>query len=238
MKAVLGIDTASETSGVAVSREGRVLVETVLLSPSRHAERLLEVVQTVLQLAALPLEDLGLVAVTHGPGSFTGLRVGVATAKGLALSLGLPTVGVSSLAAMARGCSPFPGLVVPVLDARKGQVYCAAFDGATGLAAVEEGARAPEAFARELAARGRPCLFSGSGLTAYRSVFEDVLREGFHEAQDSRWAIPPSQVALLGERKWQAGVAVGAARLTPVYLRPSEAEAARRARSAPQGARV
>lgn len=227
MKAILGIDTASDTAGVAVCDGGRVRSELVETCPGRQAERLLALIDQALEAAGVGRSDLGLVAVTRGPGSFTGLRVGVATAKGIAFALGLPVAGVSSLEALARGAAPFPGLVAPVFDARKRQIYAAAFDGLTGRAVVGEGARDPAAFAADLAARNAPCLLLGSGLGPYASIFSGALGDRFLPAAEARWRIPPSQVALLGRAAWEAGLAVDPARLTPVYLRLSEAEAKR-----------
>ncbi|MHB8765940.1 MAG: tRNA (adenosine(37)-N6)-threonylcarbamoyltransferase complex dimerization subunit type 1 TsaB, partial [Deferrisomatales bacterium] len=131
MRALLAIDTADLSAGVAVAVDGEVRAEVCQPSRFRHAERLFLLIEAALAAAGAEKQHLACVAVTRGPGSFTGLRVGVATAKGLALALGIPVVGVSTLRALARGASPFPGLVVPVLDARKRQVYAAAYDGRT-----------------------------------------------------------------------------------------------------------
>ncbi|NTU60126.1 MAG: tRNA (adenosine(37)-N6)-threonylcarbamoyltransferase complex dimerization subunit type 1 TsaB, partial [Deltaproteobacteria bacterium] len=140
---LLAIDTAAETAGVAVAVDGEVRSEAVEASATEHSRRLFRLVDAVLEGAGLGKADLTHVAVTLGPGSFTGLRVGLATAKGIAYALGLPLAGVSSLAALRSGSAPFPGTIAPALDARKRQVYGAAWDGLTGEVRVPEGAWDP-----------------------------------------------------------------------------------------------
>lgn len=172
--------------------------------------------------------DLSCIAVTRGPGSFTGLRVGVATAKGLAYGLGVPLAGVSTLEALARGAAPFDGAVAPMLDARKSQVYAAAWDGQSGECLLPEGVWNPPALAAELARLSGPVLALGSGLGTYGAIFREVLGVRLFAADPSRWPIPPRQVALLGWRELGAGQAVDPALLLPVYFRLSEAEERKR----------
>ncbi|MBI5441551.1 MAG: tRNA (adenosine(37)-N6)-threonylcarbamoyltransferase complex dimerization subunit type 1 TsaB [Deltaproteobacteria bacterium] len=233
MRAVLALDTAGETAGAALAVDGVLKAEVVEASASRHSQRLFRLVDGVLEGAGLKPRSLGCVAVSRGPGSFTGLRVGVATAKGIAFALGLPAVGVSTLEALARGAMPFPGVIVPLLDARKQQVYAAAWDGRTGARLLPEAARNPERFAAELAglAEAGSCLLLGSGLSPYADRFREALGDRFLPAPPARWPIPPGQVALLGDRDFLAGNAVEPARLVPVYHRLSEAEERKGARA-------
>ncbi|GAB4260862.1 MAG: tRNA (adenosine(37)-N6)-threonylcarbamoyltransferase complex dimerization subunit type 1 TsaB [Deferrisomatales bacterium] len=225
---VLALDTAGETAGAAVAVDGVVRAQCVAASASRHAERVMGLVEAVLAGAGVGKDALSCVAVSRGPGSFTGLRVGVATAKGLAVGLGLPAVGISTLRALAEGARPFPGRVVPVLDAKKRQVYGAAFDGISGEVVQEEGAWDPEALARGLAEGPAPCLFLGSGLRPYREVFAEALGSRFLAAPPERWAVPPAQIARLGHEEFVSGGAMEPALLLPVYHRRSEAEEKRR----------
>ncbi|MDW7710122.1 MAG: tRNA (adenosine(37)-N6)-threonylcarbamoyltransferase complex dimerization subunit type 1 TsaB [Deferrisomatales bacterium] len=227
---LLALDTADGTAGVALLVEGRVVAELVEASAYRHSERLFALVDEALAGAGIGPGELGGVAVTVGPGSFTGLRVGLATAKGMAFALGLPAAGVSTLEALARGAMPFPGWVVPALDARKGQVYGAAYHGRSGACGVLPGAWLPRELADRARELGGPFLALGSGLGPYRAVFEEALGEGLCCAPPSRWHISPAQVALLGERAFREGRASPPAALAPVYLRRSEAEEARERR--------
>lgn len=230
MTALLALDTAAETAGVAVLVDGAVRAEVVEASATQHSRRLFRMIEAALAGADVAKADLGCVAVTRGPGSFTGLRVGVATAKGLAYALGVPLAGVSTLEAMARGAAPFPGAVAPLLDARKGQVYGAAWDGLTGAPLVAEGVWDPAAFAAELARLAGPVLALGSGLGTYASLVADALGERLLPAPPDRWHVPPRQVALLGERERAEGRAADPALLVPLYHRLSEAEEKKKAR--------
>ncbi len=124
---VLGIDTSTEMGSVAVVVDGVVVAELVARVREKHGETLLPHVAHVLELAGVALADLNLVAVGVGPGSFTGLRIGLATAKGLAVGRGMPVVGVPSLRALARGLPLVRGVVAPMLDAHKGEVYVALY---------------------------------------------------------------------------------------------------------------
>lgn len=232
MGALLAIDTADATAGVALLVDGRLAAEFVEVSAYRHSERLFSLVDEALAGAGVGRRELGAVAVTVGPGSFTGLRVGLATAKGIAFALKRPLAGVSTLEALARGAMPFPGLVVPLLDARKRQVYGAAYRGRDGAVAVHPAAWSPcELAGRVQAAAGASggghVLALGSGLGPYRAVFEEALGEALACAPPSRWHVLPGQVALLGEEALRDGRAGDPAALTPLYLRRSEAEEAK-----------
>lgn len=233
MSVVLALDTAADTVGAAlavVSAAGAAAVraELVEASPTQHSRRVLQVIDAVLDGAGVAKGDISCVAVTRGPGSFTGLRVGVATAKGLAYALGVPVVGVSTLEALASRALPFPGVVASLLDARKHQLYGAAWDGQTGALLVAEGAWDPPALAAELARFTRPVLALGSGLGTYGPLLREALGERLLATDPSRWPIPPRQVALLGVRELEAGRAVDPALFVPVYCRLSEAEEKKR----------
>lgn len=225
---LLAIDTAAETVGVAVAVGGEVRAEIVEASATEHSRRLFRLVDAVLGGADLRKTDLTHVGVTVGPGSFTGLRVGLATAKGIAYALNIPLAGVSSLCAMAGGSAPFPGTVVPILDARKRQVYGGAWDGMTREVRIPEGVWDPAVFVRELSRIPGLALVLGSGLGTYRAVFQEALGDRLVEAAQSRWHIPPRQVALLAYGEAEAGRAVAPALLAPVYHRLSEAEERKR----------
>lgn len=128
---VLGVDSAAKTAGVALLRHqsgqpDSLLYESYLSAVATHSENLLCMVDDALRACRLTAADLGLLAVCAGPGSFTGLRIGMALVKGLAAARGTPCVPVSTLRALAAGCAA-EGLVAPAMDARRGEVYTAAF---------------------------------------------------------------------------------------------------------------
>ncbi|MBE0616380.1 MAG: tRNA (adenosine(37)-N6)-threonylcarbamoyltransferase complex dimerization subunit type 1 TsaB [Proteobacteria bacterium] len=227
MSAFLAIDTADRTVGVALLVSGQVVAEYIETSAYRHSERLFALIDEALLGAGLARDDLTAVAVTTGPGSFTGLRVGLATAKGLAFALGLPIVGISTLEALAWGAMPFPGTILPILDARKRQVYAAAFEGLDGEVLLPLRAWDPGELAARAAACVPPVLALGSGLGPYRSVLEEVLGNRLLCASQLRWQVPPGQVALLAARAVRAGRGLSPEAVVPAYLRRSEAEEAK-----------
>jgi tRNA threonylcarbamoyladenosine biosynthesis protein TsaB len=123
---VLSIDTSSPTLKVGVYRE-RLLASSVLEPPVTHAETIVPAIENALRAAGIGNTELGLIAVAGGPGSFTGLRIGIATAKGMSLGLGIPMVLVPTLDVYGMAWRELAGIVVPVLDARKHRIYCARY---------------------------------------------------------------------------------------------------------------
>ncbi len=170
---VLGLDTANGACSAAVVRDGAALAALSEPMTRGHQERLAPLVREVMAAAGVAFTDLDRIGVTVGPGSFTGLRVGLAFAKGLALALGKPCIGVGSLEALAAS-QPGPGLTAAVIDAKRGQVYLQLFDGGAAL-------MAPDALPVEVAAariaelwRGGPARLVGSGAALLVGVAADI----------------------------------------------------------------
>ena len=137
---ILAIDTSTRVSSVALVEDGRVVAELNQDTRLTHSERLMPQIKQLLDIAEKTTRDLSAIAVSIGPGSFTGLRIGMATAKTMAYALGIPVVGVPTLDALAWNC-PLDGVhLVPMLDAQKGNVYTARYRFAGGEMIVEEGA--------------------------------------------------------------------------------------------------
>ncbi len=127
--AVLAIDTSTVVAATAVVKGGAVLSELTWAVPRSHSERILPAVDEVVRMAGLSIRDISLVAVTLGPGSFTGLRIGISLAKGLAEGLNVRVAGVSTLHLLAMQSRLHRGLIIPVLCAQRGQYYAALFEG-------------------------------------------------------------------------------------------------------------
>jgi tRNA threonylcarbamoyladenosine biosynthesis protein TsaB len=229
----LGIETATSIASVGIVVADQVVTECASPNGSSHARTLLPLIDTALAGAGIALRDLDLLAVSIGPGSFTGLRIGLSVAKGLALATALPVVGVPTLDAYAYGAGPRPGLLCPVLDARKGEVYASAFrwQASEPECVMAPAAVTPERFA---AAVHAPCTLFGDGVDAYGELWRRALGEA---AELIRFAqLPPSGAVVA-----RLGIARAAARgtdditdLEPSYCRRSEAEltTARRGASA------
>jgi tRNA threonylcarbamoyladenosine biosynthesis protein TsaB len=224
---VLGIETSTKQGGVAIIGADRVVCETVLNVEVTHSERLLPAVDRALDEARTTLEGLGGIAVSIGPGSFTGLRIGLSTAKGLAYATGLPLVGVPTLEAMAWALPAARWQVCPVLDARKQEVYAALFrhepEGLRRM--MDDAAMAPEDLCRLIR---NPTLFLGDGVDAYGALFRERLGERVLLPPLASRGARPACVAELGRRRLLRGERDAPDTLVPRYLRPSEAELRRR----------
>jgi len=127
-QSVLCIETSSQLCSVAICIDGIVLANEVFEEPNAHAHILFTLVESCLLKAALVKSDLAAIAVSEGPGSYTGLRIGVAAAKGFCQALNIPLIGVSSLATLAQAAQTDCDFIVPMLDARRNEVYTAVFD--------------------------------------------------------------------------------------------------------------
>lgn len=217
---VLAVETSTLAGGVALLDGQRVRGEYVLDVSATHSERLMPAVDRVLADAGWAPADLQGLAVAVGPGSFTGLRIGLSAVKGLALALGIPIAAVPTLDALAASL-PFAALpVCPVLDARKGEVYCCLYrwDGAAMRREWEYLALTPAGLAARLT---EPVILLGDAAAAISSHHARL-------APPPRRVPSPASVGLLGLARLIAGQTVLAADLVPIYLRPSEAELRRR----------
>jgi tRNA threonylcarbamoyladenosine biosynthesis protein TsaB len=187
----------------------------------------LPAVDRALGEARITLDALGGIAVSIGPGSFTGLRIGLSTAKGLAYATGLPLVGVPTLEAMAWALPAARWQICPVLDARKQEVYAALFrheaDGLRRIA--EDAAMAPEELCRLIR---NPTLFLGDGVEPYGALFRERLGDKMLCPPLASRGARPACVAELGRQRLLRGERDAPETLTPAYLRPSEAELRRR----------
>lgn len=219
---LLALETATLAGGAALIEEGRLVGESRLNIALTHSERLMAVVDRLLQDCGWDVASLDALAVSVGPGSFTGLRVGVATAKGLALALEIPVAPVPTLDALAATLPFADAAVCPLLAARRDEVYCALYHW-TGAAMERHGdylALPPEAAVARLEA---PVIVLGDGVAACRP-FLARLGGGAREADPVHSLPSPAAVGALGHAMLAAGGGIPAERLAPLYLRPSEAE--------------
>lgn len=217
---VLAVDTSTMAGGVALLEDDRVVGESLLDVRTTHSERLMIAVDRALADVGWRAESVDGLAAAVGPGSFTGLRIGLAVIKGLALALGRPIAAVPTLDAMAAALPWASRPVCPVLHARKGEVFTCLYrwDGLTMRREWDYVALSPEALAARL---GEPVIGVGDGaalVPSSRMTLAPPMRRG----------APAAVVAWLGAERLRRGETVGAADLVPLYLRPSEAELKRR----------
>jgi len=220
---ILSIDTATSVTGAAIVDENELLAVSCLNVGKTHSQRFLPMVYAMLEGAELRLDDVDALAVTVGPGSFTGLRIGIATAKALCHVLNKPVAPVLTLDALAYQGRGLADWICPVLDARKNEVYCALYDGA-GERIQAPDALAPDALAAQLAVRPGKILFLGDGAVPSQEILQNALGERYQLMPPEKRLFMADAAARLGLEKILAGEGVSAEALEPFYLRVSEAE--------------
>ncbi len=225
---VLGIETSGDLCGCAVAEDGRFVGQMVADVPGMHVEKLVHLIGNLLQEISVGIGGLDGVAVSLGPGSFTGLRIGLGTAKGICFGSGLPLAGVPTLDAMAETACPWDGRIVPVRDARRGEIYTATYRSSGGSVERTSDYRAltPEEVAEEIAelARGGNTLVTGDALDRYGEMLRGVLPGEVTFLPRERRMPSPAVVAAIGVRLLGEGKTLDLGSSEPMYLRPSEAE--------------
>ncbi|MDR2713059.1 MAG: tRNA (adenosine(37)-N6)-threonylcarbamoyltransferase complex dimerization subunit type 1 TsaB [Clostridiales bacterium] len=218
---VLAIDTATSSAGAAVADEQGIIASFGLNVGKTHSQRFLPLLESLLNAAETPLQEMTALAVTVGPGSFTGLRIGLATVKAWGQALKLPLVPITTLEAIARA-NLTDGLVCPVFDARKNEAYCSLFRGSEQLWP-NLALNLPQ-LAHALADYPEPIIFAGDAAGLYQDFFREALGERFVLAQEERRLFLAPAAAILGRERYLAGNITNAEEIKPLYLRQSEAE--------------
>ena len=219
---ILALETATLAGGAALLDGDTVIAETRSNIALTHSERVLAAVDRVLRDARWTVRDLEGLAVSIGPGSFTGLRVGLATVKGLGFALSLPVAGVPTLDALAATLPFADAPVAPLLDARKGEVYLSLYRwNGTGMARqCDYLALSPEAAVARLTP---PVIVLGDGVAPCRRYLAS-LGEGAQVAPPAQRLPSPAVVGQIGHALLAAGAGRAAEEVSALYLRPSEAE--------------
>lgn len=226
---ILAVDTSGPVAGCAVMRDGKIAYTAAIRVGLTHSQTILPAVDAALRAVDMRAEDMDVFAAVTGPGSFTGVRIGVCMVKGFAHAVNKPCCAVNALEALAMNAAGFDGLVCPILDARRGQVYCAAFDMSSGrpVRALEDAALPLAEFLQRLP-KDRRLAFAGDGVPVHGEAVRSELGE-------RALLLPPNlcdlradaACVLASERadRWVDG-----ARLSPYYLRAPQAERERAAR--------
>lgn len=230
----LGIDTSTKVASVALIKSSQLVSEVFLHTGNDHSGQLMPMINKLLELSQVQPQQLTGVAVAIGPGSFTGLRIGLATGKAFASALDIPLIGIPTLDGLAYNLAGTSGIICPILDARKKQVYSCIYcwdkGGLVKLSSylVEEPAKLVD---RLIALdKGESIHFLGDAVTVYQQQLIELLGN-----RQLNFVHPPNslargaQIAWLGEKKILAGLSEQEKdyhQVTPLYLRVSEAEAA------------
>lgn len=229
---ILTIESSALTASVALCEDDRPIAEMTLQTGNTHSDTLLPMVEQLLAHAGMTVQDIDLFAVPVGPGSFTGIRIGVSVIKGLAFDSNKPCVGTSSLEGMAYNLAGFKGILCPVMDARRNQLYNALFrfEGDRLIRLTEDRLIPAADLAAELSAYGEAVILAGEGSDILRKASSDqiayIMPSPMMATQN---AVGVAQLAL---HMYHSGQAVSDGELLPVYLRPSQAERERNERLA------
>ncbi len=224
---ILSIDTSTPAGSVAISDGDRLLAQEQQGVAGTHADRLLASVDHLLHICGLEQEDIEAVAVAIGPGSFTGLRIGLATAKGFCLARGLPVAGVSSLASLALNGREFSGTVVSLIDARRGEIYAAAWSASARgkmRPVMKECVAAPAAVAAMLKKLKGELLLVGDGAIEYGAALLKSIGKRARMAYGTQLLPQAANLAELARPRLENGRCDDLASLVPNYVRRSDAE--------------
>lgn len=219
---ILSLDSSSVTASVAVTENGKVLGEGFINNGLTHSQTLMPLVAETLEKSGVSIKDIDLFAVTNGPGSFTGVRIGIASVKGMADALGKECIPVSTLEAIAQPLNTQDVIACAVMDARCNQVYIASFIGGKRLS--QDRAILIDELADELKEYGKKTVFIGDGAVLCYERLKDKL-DNVSLANESIRYIHASGIGFIAEEKTGRGESpVNSAKLVPFYLRLPQAE--------------
>ena len=227
---ILGLDSSGLVASVAIVENDLLLAEYTTDYKKTHSQTLLPMLDELRNMIELDMNTVDAIAIASGPGSFTGLRIGSATAKGLGLALQKPLVEVPTLEGLAWNLWGTGRLVCPLMDARRNQVYTAAYEFVPHGEDFEMRAVIPQnpmdigEIAEKLNALGRKVIFLGDGVPVYLSVLRERLKVDYHIAPAGNNRQRAASIAALGAVYYAQGRMVDAASHQPEYLRKSQAE--------------
>ncbi len=221
---VLAIDTATNVASVAVTENGKLIGEYTINNKKKHSQLIMVLIEKLLSDLSLSVSDIDLFAVANGPGSFTGLRIGVAAMKALAHSMSKPIVGVSTLEALAYSVPWCEHIIIPIMDARRDNVFTASYiwdDEFHALSDIESMTiQECVADCGELL----DVLFIGDGVEVHRNYIKEQLGDRAYFPPSALCETKASSVAMLAEEKFKSGNYDTYLSLKPLYLKKSQAE--------------
>lgn len=244
---ILGIDSSGTVASAALLADDVIIAEYTLNNKLTHSQTLLPMIDEVVRMADVDLKDLTAIAIAAGPGSFTGLRIGAATAKGMGLVLDIPIIPVPTLEGMAFQMYGTDRLICPVMDARRNQVYTglyrfnAASEGnimeAKDFQVVEKQAAMDiHELLTHINSIGSEVIFTGDGVPVFEEVIKKEIKVGYILAPAFAARQRAAAVAVLGAYYLDKGISESAAEHVPEYLRVSQAERERAKRLEQEGA--
>lgn len=221
---VLAVDTATNVASVAVAENGKLVGEYTINNKKKHSQLIMTLIEKLLCDLSLSVNDIDLFAVANGPGSFTGLRIGVAAMKALAHSTGKPIVGVSTLEALAYSVPWCEHIIIPILDARRNNIFTASYiwdDEFHALGDIE--AMTIEECVKDCGEL-LDVLFIGDGVEVHRDYITEHLGDRAYFPPSAMLETKAASVAMLAEEKYNKGEYDSYLTLKPFYLKKSQAE--------------
>lgn len=229
---ILAIDASGIAGSIAYMKDNRLIGEYYICHKLTHSETIMPMMEHMKQLIGLNLEEVDAIAVTSGPGSFTGLRIGVTTAKALALALDKPVIGVPTLDVIAHNIVCTSSKICPIMDARRNQVYtaCYKWEGKELLRLTEYRAIDIDDYLRELAASHENIIFLGDGVWQYKDKIKAYLAEKVEFVPSYLELQRAGTLAEIASKEYEKGNVFSASQFVPMYLRKSQAEREREAK--------
>ena len=229
---ILGIDSSGLVASAAIADEKNIIAEFTVNNKQTHSQTLLPMIEKVVDMSGIELEQIDAIAIAAGPGSFTGLRIGSATAKGIGLALKKPVVSVPTLEGLAYRVSVFDCIICPIMDARRNQVYTGIYkmDKGNLVCLSEQKAVDIHEIMEELEKYDEKVIFLGDGVEVQRETIEKEFKKEYCFAPIHLSKQSAAAVAVLGDIYFNQGKAEDAAEYKPIYLRKSQAEREREER--------
>ncbi len=223
---ILSIESSGQVASVAIASEDKILGEYSINHKKTHSETLLPMVDEVVRMTETKLEEIDAIAISKGPGSFTGLRIGSATAKGLGLALDKPIIPVPTVDGLAYNLWGNQSLICPLMDARRRQVYTGIyhFEGDTFVVDEAQKLCLIEEIVESINQKGKPAVFLGDASVLHREFIEEHATVPVSFAPADRREQSAASIALLGKVLYEQGIFESAAAHKPDYLRASQAE--------------
>ena len=227
---ILGIESAALVASVAIVDENVTIAEYTTNFKKTHSETLLPMLNEIINMTGISLKSIDAIAISGGPGSFTGLRIGAASAKGLGLALDLPLIHVPTLDAMALNIYSTNALIVPIMDARRDQVYTGIYKNSEGLEVLKPSmAVSIDELLEELKLMNENhpienTVFLGDGVPVFKEYIDNNLKLSHSFAPANLNRQRASNIAILGLEMFKRGQTLSADEMRPEYLRKSQAE--------------
>ena len=222
---IIGIDSSGLVAGVAIYSDGKIIAEYSTNFKKTHSQTLLPMLNEIKMMTGFDLAEADAIAISSGPGSYTGLRIGSATAKGIAFVIDKPIVEVPTLEGVAYNLWGVGDLICPLMDARRKQVYTGLYEFNPEFNTVLEGcAESLDLLIEKINETGRPVIFLGDGVPVYKDYLEENIKVPYRFAPAHKAYQSAASIATLGAIYYQKGKTVNADDHAPTYLRKSQAE--------------